>query len=612
MKILKLNLHDEGLEMMIILIAKTFFMVTCNHVNEVGVSNSELGRLACTVSLVLDIVAFLFNFAWENITKPVIAGDYWHPLMTIGTYILMFTVCRPLVIYIISYTPEGGHVKETHFLAILLTVLSIHFFSLQVHQFLAVFLFGISLPEEPLSSILHEKLDAITSSLLFPLFSAVYGIRADFNSLNPNSFKIELILIMGAFGKFFGTLVSSMVFGVHLRTALALSIIMASRGFISLITIGQYRLQGVMSREQSTIMQMHILFFTGALLPLVRHIYKPSTRYSTVIRQGVITSSETGTLQVLSCIFKEENLPGILRLLQAFHPSTEKNPIPVIALQLIPLNAAGVSVPILAPLHEIQSSPAYRSNLSRCNRTVNALVSVVRKTNGAIHPQHYISVSPYTAMHNDICNVSHDNHVNLLVLPFHAQWTDYNSSKGFQDPSQPIRDVNKMVLDMAPCSVGILVDRGDQNLANLNDGYRVVIFFIGGVDDQEALAFTTIFANNPRIRLSVVRLKSITKTQSNNGDCEDNVAINSFKLRCVDNERVSFEEVIVNDGGETTNVLVKMKDEIDLAVVGRYHDPGCNQLLGLSDRWCDYPELGTLGDMLVSSEFGFSILVVQE
>ncbi|XP_056685335.1 cation/H(+) symporter 13-like [Spinacia oleracea] len=598
-----------GLEKMILLNAKTFYMVTCNHVNEVGISNSELGRLACTISLVADIVAYSGTFMLNSVIEPLDGGDYWKPTLATGTYVVMFAICRPLVIHIISYTPEGGRVKDTHFLAILLIALLLAMLGLQANQFLAVFVFGFFLPEEPLSSILHDKLDAITSSVLFPIFCAVNGLRADFYALNSKSYILEIVLIMGAFGKFLGTLVSSMIFGVHFRTALALSIIMASKGFISITRIAQYRKLGVMNREQFTLMSLHILFFTGAFLPLVRYIYKPSSQYSTIIRQGVITSSETGTLQVLACIFKEENMPGILRLLQAFQPRSAKKPIPVIALQLIPITSGGVSVPIVAPLHEIQSSAAYRSNLSRCNRTVNALVGLEHKTNGAIRPQHYISVSSYASMHNDICNVSLDNNVSLLILPFHAQWTDYNNFRGFRHPSQPIRDVNKMVLDTAPCSIGVLIDRGDQNLANLSDVYRVAIFFIGGVDDQEALAYTTIFANNPSIRLSVIRLISSTQSDEN---FEDNFAINSFQLRCIDNERVSFEEVIVNDGGETTSFVVNMKDEIDLAVIGRYHEPGCTPLFGLLDRWCDYPELGTLGDMLVSPEFGFSILVVQE
>ncbi|XP_021734174.1 cation/H(+) antiporter 14-like [Chenopodium quinoa] len=602
-----LNFSDgiEGIIKVILLNAQTFFMVTCNHVNEVGISNSQLGRLACAASLVLDIFGMFLTFLMYSLINPVLAGEFWHPVMVSGTYIFMFAVCRPLIIYIVSYTPEGERVKDSHFMVILLIVLLLAFLSLQVHHPLMVFLFGFFLPEEPLASILSEKLDTITSCVFFPIFCAMHGFEADFNSLSSNSLIVETIMILGVCGKFLGTLVPTMFFGVHLRTAISLSIIMSSAGLLDIVMLGQFQEQGILSAEHYTTLSLHILFCTGTFLPLVRYIYEPSTQYRTIIRQGILTSAETGTLRVLSCIYKEENLPGIIRLLQAFH-STQQKPLPVIALQLIPLTAGRVSLPILAPLHEIQSSSAYRSNLSRCNRTVNALVNLERKTNGTIRPHHYISVSSYTAMYNDICSTAHSHNVSLLILPFHAQWTN---DMGFQHASQPIRDVNKMVLEKAPCSIGMLIDRGDQNQTHLSDVYHIAIFFIGGVDDQEALAYATIFVNHPNIRLSVIRLNSLKPSYNTFNDYN---AIQDFQCQCKDNNRVSFVEVTVNDGGETTDIVVSMKDEIDLAVVGRYHEPGCTPLFGLLDRWCEYPELGIFGDMLVSPEFEFSVLVVQE
>lgn len=244
LKILNITSND-GIRRIILLNAQSFFVVTCNHVNEIGIGNSELGRLACTVSLILDIFGMFLNTLVDNVIFPVIEGNFLHPIMVIGTYILMLIVCRPLVIHIISYTPEGKRVKESHFFAIFLIVLLLAFLSLQMQHFFAVFLFGFFLPTEPLSTILYEKLDAITSSVLFPIFCAVHGFRADLNSLHIKSFVLETLLIMGASGKFLATLISSMCFGVHLKTAFCLSIIMASGGFINLIKIGQYQQVGV-------------------------------------------------------------------------------------------------------------------------------------------------------------------------------------------------------------------------------------------------------------------------------------------------------------------------------------------------------------------------------
>lgn len=364
----------------------------------------------------------------------------------------------------------------------------------------------------------------------------------------------------------------------------------------------------ILTGEQYTVISVHTLICTGAFLPLIRYMYEPSTHYSTIIRQGVLTASKTGTLQVLACIYKDENLPGILRLLESFHPTYEK-PIPIFALQLINLATDRVSLPVLAPFHKLQSCSTFVLYLTRCNRIVTSTLALERRTHGAARLQHYISLSSYTVMHNDICNLAHEKGVNLIILPFHVQHTNEFVQGWTQHSSQSIRDVNKLVLDKSPCSVGIIIDRGDPNVTHLKNLYHVAIFFIGGKDDHEALAYTTIFTNHPSIRLTVVWLKPRI---SEGNKCEDFEVIQDFHNRCNDNERVTFQEMIVRDGAETTEIVVSMKDDIDLVVVGKYHEPMCAPLFGLSERWSEYPELGVFGDMLVTPDFDFSVLVVQQ
>ncbi|KAL2935184.1 Cation/H(+) antiporter 14 [Bienertia sinuspersici] len=581
LKLLNLKEGVEGLSREIVLNAQTFFMVTCSHVNDLGISNSEIGRLACKVSLILDVYGMFTSFLIFNTYLPVMGGDYLTPFMVIGVYLIAFFICRPLVLLILSLTPEGRRMKDTHFLAILLIVLVLALISTQAGQPLVVFLFALFLPEEPLTTILNERLDAMNDSVFLPIFCAMHGFSADFNSLNKKSLIVEFLVMLGVLGKFFGSAISTKLFGYPFWSSFSMGIIMCSGGFLDIVMLGQFRDEGSMTGEHYTIVTLHILFCTAVFLPLVRYMYEPSRQYSTILRQGVIASAETGTLQALACIHKEENLAGIMRLLEAFHP-THQRPIPIIALQLIQLTGH-VSLPILAPFHEIQSSAAFRSNLGRCNRIISSLLGLERRTNGAARLQHYISVSPYPTMHNDICNLAHDKKISLLILPFHTQWT---VDGGVEHFSQSIRDVNKMVLQKAPCSVG-------------------------GIDDHEALAYATLFAAHPNIRLTVIWLKS-KMSENNTHNFDDYAVIQDFLTKLSDNDRISLQEVIVNDGSETTNAIISFKKDIDLAVVGRYHEPGCTPLFGLSDRWCEYPELGILGDMLITPEFGFSVLVVQE
>ncbi|KAK7307886.1 hypothetical protein VNO77_41330 [Canavalia gladiata] len=68
--------------------------------------------------------------------------------------------------------------------------------------------------------------------------------------------------------------------------------------------------------------------------------------------------------------------------------------------------------------------------------------------------------------------------------------------------------VNKRVLEHAPCSVGIFVDRGlggTSHVSESNVSYSVAVFFFGGGDDREALAYGSRMAEHPGIRLMVIR-----------------------------------------------------------------------------------------------------------
>ncbi|XP_057516122.1 cation/H(+) antiporter 14-like [Amaranthus tricolor] len=604
-----LGLQDPsgGLPRYIIANALTYFMVTCSHVNELGISNSDIARLAGAISLVVDIFGMFATILIFNVFLPVRQGDYMYPFWILGVYFIMFFICRPLIILIVSYTPEGKRMKDTHFLAIILIILLLGLITIQADQHLAVLLMSLFLPEEPLTTILGERLDVLNNTLFLPIFCAMHGFQTDFNALNKRSILVELHVFFGALGKFLGTFLSSFLFGVPIWSAITLGILMSSKGFLDIVLIGTFIDMEVMTPEDYTIIGVHILFYTGLLLPLVRFMYVPSREYSTILRQGVLASADTGTLQALICIHREENIPGFLRLLEAFNPTYQK-PIPVVALQLNQLTGR-VSLPILAPFHEVQSSAAFRSNLGRCNRIISSLLSIERRTNGAARLQHYISISPYTTMHNDINSLAHERNVNLLILPFHTQW---NAEGEVEHTSQSIRDVNKMVLEKAPCSAGLLIDKGDKDVTMFgNMKYRVGVFFIGGVDDHEALAYATLFATHPRIQITVIWLKS-RMTESNTHRFDDYAVIQEFYNRLQANERIFLQEVLVSDGAETTNAIMQVKKDFDLAVVGRYHEPGCTPLFGLSNRWCEYPELGILGDMIVTPEFEFSVLVVQE
>ncbi|XP_074314808.1 cation/H(+) antiporter 14-like [Silene latifolia] len=604
--------HSGSLRLIILHQSLNFFGVTCTNVNNVGISNSELGRLASAIALIIDVFSMFATFIIFNLILALKAGDFLQPILVLGENFLLFVLLRPILIRIISYTPEGQAMSQSSFMAVIIVILIATLAGTLVDQYFSVYLFALSIPEEPLSSILAEKLDIMTSGILFPIFCAVHGFQTNFGYLHDfeTSIAIELIILSGHLGKFIGTFLSSRMFSIPLRSAIALAIIITSKGYFDITILCQWSMSEILSVHAYTLASLHIFVTTFGLLPLVRRLYEPSKRYSTIFRQNVLASREGGTLQTLFCIYNEENVPGFIHFLEALHPS-RINPIPVVTIQLIQLTGR-CSLPIMAPWDQVKSYAALRSNVARCNRVVNAFTNRERKFKGYIRVQNYVSVSSYATMHNDICNLAFEKNVSLLILPFHVLWT----AEGTIDhTSQSIREVNKMVLEKAPCSVALFVNRGSKDLIQLqlhasNPGvYRIIMLFLGGPDDQEALAISHCFANHPFISLTLLWVKS------DNNKAKDKTSRDYQVVeRCLDENglKTDYKEVICNDGSETTAVLKSLNEEVDLLVVGKHHGADCVPLYGLDGEWKEYPELGVLPDLLLTANFNFSILVVQQ
>ncbi|KAG4994820.1 hypothetical protein JHK82_031559 [Glycine max] len=94
-------------------------------------------------------------------------------------------------------------------------------------------------------------------------------------------------------------------------------------------------------------------------------------------------------------------------------------------------------------------------------------------------------------------------HVPQKKLSRHPTQTEriFNSFNKFEDAykgkitesSFALKQLNKNVLEKAPCSVGVLIDRGNQKMFwcgfRMGSIYQVVVLFFDGADDREALSY---------------------------------------------------------------------------------------------------------------------------
>lgn len=348
----------------------------------------------------------------------------------------------------------------------------------------------------------------------------------------------------------------------------------------------------------------------GLSAGLLKLVYKPSVRFHAHKRRTLQHSRHPTELRILVCVHQAENVPSLLALFDASHASL-RSALCVYLLHLIPLIGQNA---ILAPYakKKRRKLSAIISGISPhafTDNIVNAFRSLEKSLDSfSVHP--FIGMSPYVTMHEDICNLAYEKRTVLVILPFHM-----HISCGVKHSNLNVQPVNANALRYAPCSVAIFIDHGF--VAGASGGsdmaQRVVVFFLGGADDCEALAYGSRMVDNPAVELRVVRVV-LPEDLRAGGEEEgvDEEALGRFK-EIVDDKRVVYREEVARDGSGTVNVLKKVVKNCTLLIVGRRNGEESALTAGL-EEWSEYPELGVIGDMMTEAEFGVKVstLVVQQ
>lgn len=324
-------------------------------------------------------------------------------------------------------------------------------------------------------------------------------------------------------------------------------------------------------------------------------------------------------LPLVVCIYEQETVAGLLNLLEVSYP-TVSSPFCVYALHLVDL--MGRAVPVFLD-HENEHDPAKDTH----HDTILDALKLYQESRSteAIKFHTFTTLASMRSMHQDICEVAMENNATIIILPFHNDCPG-NLVGTEVIRSREVHSVNIEVLNNAPCSVGILVNKSN-NFRNPFAGcstigrhshsfHHFAMLFLGGADAREALAFADRMAGNPDVSLIVIRFLS----HNHEGDNEmekklDDGVVTWFWVKNETNPRVIYREVVVRNGAETVATIQALNEDTyyDLWIVGRTQ--GINPVLleGL-EHWSENYELGVIGDYIASSDFGgtASVLVVHQ
>ncbi|KAL7195597.1 hypothetical protein ACSBR1_035763 [Camellia fascicularis] len=590
-------------------VAQSSFHVTSILLDELNLLNSEIGRLALSSSLITSIFSWIYtistNFYYYSYLFNLSLLDFIER-QAYRLVLVAFIVfgLRSVMFWMIRKVPDGKSIKEWHFFTMVVMLFGVGFLSesMGYSLFFGMMILGLAVPPgPPLGSGMVQRLSLFVSAVLLPLYIVNAGRVVDVSVIDPDNYTVAMVVIgIAAYlAKLIGAVVPLRFCNVPYKDAFALALIVSFQGLFDVFFFKIALRHGLVNKKFYSIITIMAVLIAMITTPIIKYLYDPSKRYINYKRRTLQHSNREHELRMLVCLHEEDNVFSIMNILKASNPH-KKSPIEAFVVDLMELIGREIPLLISHQLHKGRSS-----TLNRANRIITTFHQFEQHQEGIKH-QHFTVIAPYGSMHDDICMLALEKSVSLLIIPFQ------NSE------SIAIRGVKKNVLDKAPCSVGILVDKKIVMYwrPDCHDEikFNVCVIFLGGPDSREALALGMRMVENSAIRLTVIRLIAkddfITDLVETKLDVR---AINELKNLYKSNEGIEYTEVIVKDGANTIEVLQFLDDQYDLMLVGRRHDNESPLVSGLAN-WSFVSELGIIGDILASSDMqcNASVLVLQQ
>ncbi|PON43859.1 DNA-directed DNA polymerase [Parasponia andersonii] len=607
----------------------TAFPVLARILAELKLLTTDIGRMAMSAAAVNDIAA------WILLALAIaLSGTGQSPFTSLWVFLsgCIFVICcvliaPPIFKWMAQRCHEGEPVDEMYICATLAAVLAAGFITdtIGIHAMFGAFVIGVLVPKDgPLAGALVEKVEDLVSGLFLPLYFVSSGLKTNVATIQGlQSWGLfVLVTFTACFGKIFGTVMVSLSCKVPFREALALGFLMNTKGLVELIVLNIGKDRKVLNDQTFSIMVLMAIFTTFITTPAVIAVYKPAKRarianykYRTVERENPNTQ-----LRILACFHSTRNIPSLLNLLEASRGTEKHEKLCIYAMHLVELSERSSAILMV---HKARRNGLPFWNKGRRLDSGNVVVAFeTYRQLGRVSVRPMTAISSMSDMHEDICTTADGKRAAIIILPFHKH---QRLDGSLEVTKSDFRWVNRRVLEHAPCSVGIFVDRGlggTSHVAASNVSSFITVLFFGGRDDREALAYGARMAEHPGIRLMVIRFLvepeisgeisrvDIEGNSSTNVGSVDNEFLAKFKKDKAEDNSVQYKDKPVQNTEQVISVIREI-GHCNLFLVGRM--PAGEVALALNKR-SECPELGPVGSLLTSPDFSTtaSVLVVQQ
>ncbi|KAM1563768.1 hypothetical protein ACFX10_038148 [Malus domestica] len=607
----------------------TSFPVLARILPELKLLTTDIGKMAMSAAAVNDVAA------WILLALAVaLSGSNQSPFVSLWVFLsgCVFIICAivivpPIFKWMSQRCHEGEPVDEIYVCATLTAVLAAGFITdtIGIHAMFGAFVVGVLVPKEgPFAGALVEKVEDLISGLFLPLYFVSSGLKTNVATIQglQSWGLLVLVIFTACFGKIFGTIVVSLSCKLPVREALALGFLMNSKGLVELIVLNIGKDRKVLNDQTFAIMVLMALFTTFITTPLVVAVYKPEKRGRMAdYKHKTIERKNTNTqLKILACFHSARNIPSIINLLEASRGTNKRDGLCVYAMHLKEFSERSSAILMVHKARRNGLPFWNKGQQSNSDNVVVAFEAYQQLSRVSIRPM--TEISSVSDMREDICATAESKRVAIVILPFHKH---QRLDGTLETTRNDFRLVNQRVLQHAPCSVGILVDRGlggATHIAASNVSYFITVLFFGGRDDREALAYAARMAEHPGISLMVIHFLvepevagefSRINIDGNGGTkagSVDEEFLTEFKQKTAMDDSITYEEKVVRNEAQTIAVIREI-GRCHLFLVGR---TPCGEVALALNRRSEWPELGPVGSLLISPGFPTpaSVLVVQQ
>jgi Kef-type K+ transport system membrane component KefB len=257
----------------------TAFPVLARILTERRMHRTPVGVLALACAAIDDVVAWsLLAVVVAVAVGGTLAGFGTILLLTAVYALVMIVAVRPLLARLtIRYRAAGRLTPDVLagvLAGLLLSACATEWIG--IHAIFGAFLFGAIMPrsEPALTRAVLQRLEQVSTLLLLPVFFVIAGLQVDVRGVgSAGVVELLMILVAAIGGKFLGALAAARLSRVPHRQAVALGVLMNTRGLTEIVILQVGAQLGVLDTRLFTLMVLMALITTIMTEPLLRRVY---------------------------------------------------------------------------------------------------------------------------------------------------------------------------------------------------------------------------------------------------------------------------------------------------------------------------------------------------